>query len=83
MAPQVAGVERALLALAPKERAAVVERGLLSPDDVDDVDQNEVEAAWSTEITGRVDEYTSGDAELVDLDDHFARLRAKLTARDQ
>lgn len=83
MAPAVAEVERALLALAPDERAAVIERGLLSLDDVDDTDQGEIDAAWLAEINRRVDGYGSGDTELVDADEHFEQLRAKLAARER
>lgn len=83
MAPDVAEVERALLALAPEDRAAVIERGLLSLDDADEADQAEIDAAWIAEIDRRVDEYVRGDTKLVDADEHFAQLRAKLAARDQ
>ncbi|MEE6282909.1 hypothetical protein [Georgenia sp. MJ170] len=44
MAPDVSEIARALLALAPEDRAAVIERGLRGLDDVDDVDQAEVDA---------------------------------------
>jgi len=83
MAPEVAEVERALLALAPDERAAVIERGLLSLDDTDDTDQADIDAAWLAEIDRRVDEYVGGDTKLVDADEHFAQLRAKLAARER
>lgn len=83
MAPEVAEAERALLALAPDERAAVIERGLLSLDDVDDTDQADIDAAWLAEINRRVDEYVSGDTKLADADKHFAQIRAKLTAHDR
>ncbi|UNX53994.1 addiction module protein [Georgenia sp. TF02-10] len=83
MAPDVTEVERALLALAPEDRAAVIERGLRSLDDVDDADQGEVDAAWRAEIDRRVDEYVSSDTPSVDADEHVARLRAKLVARDK
>jgi len=83
MASDVAEVERALLALAPEDRAAVIERGLLSLDEVDDADQAEIDAAWLTEIDRRVDEYVSGNTNLVDVDEHFAQIRAKLAARDE
>lgn len=83
MAQDVAEVERALLALAPDARAAVIERGLLSLDDADEADQAGIDAAWLTEVDRRVEEYVSGDTELVDVDEHFARIRAKLAARGQ
>lgn len=83
MAQDVAEVERALLALAPDERAAVIERGLLSLDDADDADQADIDAAWLTEVNRRVEGHVSGDTKLVDADEHFARIRAKLAARGQ
>lgn len=83
MASKVVEVERALLALTPEERAAVIERGLLSLDDADTADQADIDASWLTEVTRRADEYTSGEAKLVDADEHFARLRAKLAVREQ
>jgi hypothetical protein len=83
MAPEVAEVERALLALAPADRAAVIERGLLSLDDVDSADQADIDAAWLAEINHRVDEYTSGNTKLVDADEHFTQLRTSLGTRDK
>lgn len=83
MAPEVAEVERALLALDPDERATVIERGLLSLHVADDVDQVDVDAAWLTEVNHRVDEYVSRRSDLVDADAHFARVRSKLAARTQ
>lgn len=78
MASKVVEVERALLALTPEERAAVIERGLLSLDDADTADQADIDASWLTEVTRRADEYVSGGTKLVDADEHFAQLRAKL-----
>lgn len=83
MAPEVAEVERALLALAPDQRAAVIERGLLSLADADDVSQADIDAAWLEEINRRVDEYVNGDTKVADAGEHFARIRAKLAARDR
>lgn len=82
MAREVTDVERALLALDPVERAAVIERGLLSLEDGDPADQADIDAAWLTEVNCRVDEYLSGDATLVDADKHHAQIRAKLAPRD-
>lgn len=70
MVSEVAEVERALLALSPDERVAVIERDLLSLDDVDDVEQDDLDAAWLAEIDRRVGEYASGDAKVVGLDAH-------------
>lgn len=85
MAPETAEVERALLALAPDERAAVIERGLLSlaDADADDADLAGVEAAWSSEIDRRLEDYVSGRVPPVDADEHVAQIRAKLAERAQ
>ncbi|MCL2781942.1 MAG: addiction module protein [Actinomycetia bacterium] len=80
MPPEVAEVERALLALPPADRAVVIERGLASLDQADNASQAEIDAAWLIEINRRVDEYAGGDTKLVDAADHFARVRASLSA---
>jgi hypothetical protein len=81
MPPEFAEVERALLALAPEDRAAVIERGLLSLDEVDNADQADIDAAWLAEINHRVNEYAADDTNLVDADEHFSQIRARLVAR--
>ncbi|WP_114908046.1 addiction module protein [Ornithinimicrobium murale] len=83
MAPEVAEVERALLALSPDERAAVIERGLLSLHDAADMDRANTDTAWLAEVDRRATEHTSGDAHLVDAGEHFAELRARLAARER
>lgn len=83
MAPEVAEVERALLALTPKDRAAVIERVLLSLDEVDDMDPADIDTRWRAEIDRRMGEYVSGEAKLVDADEHFAQLRTELAAHDR
>ncbi|WP_206447719.1 addiction module protein [Agrococcus sp. KRD186] len=76
-----AEIERGLLSLAPADRAIIIERGLLSLEDIDDVPQAEIDEAWRIEIERRVDEYVNGDAQLVDADERFAQRRARLAAR--
>lgn len=76
-----AEIERGLLSLAPADRAMIIERGLLSLEDIDDVPQAEIDEAWRVEIERRVDEYVNGDAQLVDADERFAQRRARLAAR--
>lgn len=76
-----AEIERGLLSLAPADRAIIIERGLLSLEDIDDVPQAEIDEAWRVEIERRVDEYVNGDAQLVDADERFAQRRARLAAR--
>ncbi|MEE6289253.1 addiction module protein [Georgenia sp. MJ173] len=83
MSQNVADVERALLALDHHDRAAVIHRGLrsLDPADTTDVDQNEVDAAWRTELRRRLDDIESGKVELLDVDESHAQLRAELAAQ--
>lgn len=83
MSENVAEVERALLALDHHDRAAVIHRGLRSLDTADttDADQNEVDAAWRTELQRRLDDVESGKVELLDVDESHAQLRAELAAR--
>lgn len=72
----------AVLALAPDERAAVAHRALLSLDaDDSGSDQTEVDEVWRAEINRRLDDVLGGRVSLVDADEHYARLRAKLAAR--
>lgn len=82
MALDKAEIERGLLSLAPDDRATIIERGLLSLEDIDDVPQVEIDEAWRVEIERRVDDYLDGDAQLVDADERFAQRRARLAARD-
>lgn len=82
MALDKAEIERGLLSLAPDDRATIIERGLLSLEDVDDVPQAEIDEAWLVEIEHRVDEYLDGDAHLIDADERFAQRRARLAARN-
>lgn len=81
MALEVVDVEQALLALAPAERAAVIERGLLSLDCATDADQVDVDVAWDEEVERRVSAYVAGEVILVDADAHYAQLRARLATR--
>lgn len=88
MALEVAEVERALLALPPQERAAVIHQGLLSldgagQDDTADADQAEVDAAWRAEFRRRIDEVESGAVTLVSGDESEARVRALLAELHQ
>lgn len=43
-------------------------------------DTNEVDATWRAEATRRLTEVRAGAVELVDADEHYAGLRASLTA---
>lgn len=81
MALGMAEIEQALLSLAPDARAAVIERGLLSLEDVDDAPQAEIADAWRVEIQRRVDDYLQGHSKLIDADERFTQRRARLSAR--
>ncbi|MEE6289134.1 addiction module protein [Georgenia sp. MJ173] len=78
MAPDIAEVERALLALAPEERAAVIRAGLLSLDgSTAEGSQDDVDAAWRDEIGSRLDDVLQGRVQL----GSFEATRASFAAR--
>lgn len=77
MASDTAGVIRDALALDPDQRV-VVNALLESLNDTGDTDA--VDAAWRAEVTRRLAEVRTGAVELVDADEHYARLRASITA---
>ena len=82
MAPEVAAVIEAVLALSPEDRAAVAHHALLSLDADDAVaDQAQVDGAWREVIGSRIDDVLAGRVTLVDADEHYALLRASLAAR--
>ena len=78
MAPNPATVIRDALALDADQRAVVANALLASLHDSGDT--GEVDAAWRAEATRRLAEVRAGAVELVDADEHYARLRAALTA---
>lgn len=78
MAPDTANVIRDALALDADQRAVVAQALIESLDDA--ADTGEVDAAWRAETVRRLAEVRAGAVELVDADEHYARLRASLTA---
>lgn len=60
------------------ERAVVANALLESLHDAGDT--SDVDAGWRAEATRRLADVRAGKAELVDADEHYARLRASLTA---
>lgn len=75
-------VERALLALDQRDRAAVIHRVLPSLEgEGANVDQDVVNAAWHSELRRRIEDVESGKVELLDVDKSHADLRAELAAR--
>jgi hypothetical protein len=77
MALAMAVVEEALLALAPGERAAVIQVGLLSLDDGDVAPgQADVDAAWRDEIASRLSDVLSGTVALGTIEETRAQFAA-------
>ena len=83
MSPEVLDVERALLALAPQERASVIHSGLLSLEDdvlneADAAQDTEIDAVWRDEFRRRIDDIESGRVELLSGEEVDARVQALL-----
>lgn len=78
MAPDPATVIRDALALDADQRAIVANALIESLHDAGGTD--EVDAAWRAEATRRLAEVRAGAVEVVDADEHYARLRASITA---
>lgn len=78
MAPDTASLIRDALALDADQRAVVVNALIESLHDAGGT--GEVHAAWRAEATRRLAEVRAGAVEPVDADEHYARLRASLTA---
>ncbi|MFT3876256.1 MAG: addiction module protein [Propioniciclava sp.] len=78
MTPDTATLIRDALALDADQRAVVANALLESLHGVDDT--SDVDAAWRAEVTRRLADVRAGAVDLVDADEHYARLRASLTA---
>ncbi len=65
--------------LPPSVRKDVALRLLES---LEDVDQDLVDASWTTEIASRVEEIVSGRIEMIPGEQVFAELAARRAARD-
>lgn len=78
MAPDTATLLREALALDADQRAVLANVLLESLHDQETT--SEVDAAWKAEATRRLAEVRSGAVDLVDADQHYAKLRASLTA---
>lgn len=80
----LAEVEQAFLALDRRDRAALIHRGLQTLDTEDaEVDQDEVDTAWRSELRRRIDDVESSAVELLDADEVHAQVRAELAALRQ
>ena len=67
------------MSLPPSVRKDVALRLLES---LEDVDQDLVDASWTTEIASRVEEIVSGSIEMIPGEQVFAELAARRAARD-
>ena len=76
MASNAREVERALLALSPEERAAVIHAGLLDGDD-SRAPQEEIDAAWHAEIDNRLEDVLHGRVTLGTFETTRQRFAAK------
>lgn len=79
MTRNASAVIRDALALDADQRAVVANALLDSLHNSGET--GEVDAAWRAEATRRLAGVRAGAVELVDADEHYARLRASLTAR--
>jgi hypothetical protein len=77
MTPNTATVIRDGLALDADRRAVVANTLLESLHGAGDT--SDVDAPWRAEAARRLAEVRAGAVELVDADEHYARLRASLT----
>lgn len=75
MRPNAATLIRHGLALDIDERTVVANALLESSSDTDEVDDT-----WRVEVSKRLEEMRSGTTQSIDAAQHFARLRASLTA---
>lgn len=78
MAPNPAKVMRDALALEADQRAVVANALLESLHETSDA--GEIDEAWRSEASRRLNEVRTGDVELVDAEEHYARLRSSLTS---
>ena len=83
MAPEVAEILETVKAMTHEQRADVAYRVLLTLDDAPADDPAVVEAAWQDEINRRVDDYFSGNKNLISVDESHAKIRAKLAAKPE
>jgi TolB-like protein len=81
MTPKLAEYIATGKALDAEERLEAAHQLLLSVDQDASADQTDIEEAWAATIDRRVEEITSGQAELVDGPEGLTRIRAELAAQ--
>jgi putative addiction module component (TIGR02574 family) len=77
LTPQVSEVLEKALALSTQDRGLIIDRLIKSLDD--EAPEEGVEAAWSDEIKGRVDDIQSGRVEMIPGEEVHRRLLARLS----
>lgn len=70
-------IRSAALRLPPEERARLAGELINSLDDLEEVDQEEVDAAWAEEIRRRAQEVRERRVELLDGDEVIEDLRSR------
>lgn len=83
MAPEVAEVLETVKAMTHEQRADLAYQVLLTLDEGPAEDPATVEAAWRDEIGRRVDDYLAGNANLIDVEESHAKIRAELAAKGE
>ena len=74
--PLIDDVRQTALSLSVSERAALAHDLLVSLDDVEEADANELDEQWTAEILRRSDTYHQGLAQATDWEESLARVRA-------
>ena len=70
-------IKKQIDALSPRERAEIASYAIRSLDPEEDVDEQEIEAAWKAELARRLDAMQSGKAVGIPAEEVMARLREK------
>jgi len=78
MAPEVAEVLETVKTLTYDQRADLARQVLLTLDTEPTRDAGVVESEWDAEIRRRVDDYLSGNKNVVDVSESHAQIRAGL-----
>lgn len=81
MTGDLAEYVRAGYLLSPEQRLEAARLLRLSVDHDAEIDQAAIDAAWSAEISTRVQEIVNGEVDLVDADETYRMLSAELAAK--
>ena len=81
MTPKLADYVEAGYSLTPDERLEAARMLRLSVDQDAESDPAEIDAAWRSEVSSRVDEVLEGSTELVSADETYRMLSAELASK--